>query len=103
MVIVNQSRRNFLNITAMALAAQPIKLLGSVIARPGNAIVTFETENINPGATFESIKQINAGVLNMGYAEGGPINGRPVILLHGWPYDIYTYADAAQQLGAKGY
>ena len=54
-------------------------------------------------AGIGSIKQINAGVLNVGYAEVGPANGRPVILLHGWPYDIHSYADVAPLLSAKGY
>ena len=53
--------------------------------------------------TFESLKQIDAGVLNVGYAESGPANGPPVLLLHGWPYDIHAYADVAPLLVAKGY
>jgi pimeloyl-ACP methyl ester carboxylesterase len=53
--------------------------------------------------TLGPIKQINAGVLNVGYAEVGPANGRPVILLHGWPYDIHSYAGVAPILSAKGY
>ena len=49
------------------------------------------------------IKQIDAGVLNVGYAEVGPANGRPVLLLHGWPYDIHSYVDVAPFLSARGY
>jgi pimeloyl-ACP methyl ester carboxylesterase len=52
---------------------------------------------------FEDIKQVEAGVLDVGYAEVGANNGQPVVLLHGWPYDIYSYADAAPKLGAAGY
>ena len=52
---------------------------------------------------FVNIKQIDAGVLNVGYAEAGPVDGPPVILLHGWPYDIYTYVDVAPLLATKGY
>lgn len=52
---------------------------------------------------FTSIKQIDAGVLNVGYAEAGPANGQPVILLHGWPYAIDSYADVSVLLAAKGY
>ncbi|GAA4919323.1 alpha/beta hydrolase [Mucilaginibacter defluvii] len=52
---------------------------------------------------FATIKQIKAGVLNIGYAEVGPVNGKPVILLHGWPYDINSYAEVAPLLAAKGY
>lgn len=53
--------------------------------------------------SFGPIKQIDAGLLNVGYAEAGPTNGRPVILLHGWPYDIHSYVDVAPLLAAKGY
>lgn len=49
------------------------------------------------------LKQIDAGVLNIGYAEAGSANGAPVILLHGWPYDIYSYVDVVPVLAAAGY
>ena len=58
---------------------------------------------IEPGRAFGPLKQIDAGVLNVGYVEAGPPGGRPVILLHGWPYDIHTYGDVAPLLAAKGY
>jgi pimeloyl-ACP methyl ester carboxylesterase len=53
--------------------------------------------------SFGPLKQINAGVLNIGYAEAGPVNGVPVILLHGWPYDIHSYVDVAPMLASSGY
>jgi pimeloyl-ACP methyl ester carboxylesterase len=53
--------------------------------------------------TFSSVKQIDAGLLNVGYAEVGPSDGKPVILLHGWPYDIQSFADVAPLLAAAGY
>lgn len=53
--------------------------------------------------SFAPLKQINAGLLNVGYAEAGPADGPPVILLHGWPYDIYSYVDVAPILAASGY
>jgi pimeloyl-ACP methyl ester carboxylesterase len=58
-----------------------------------------------PGAhaSFASLKQIDAGALNVGYAEAGPANGPVVMLLHGWPCDIHTYVDVAPLLAAKGY
>jgi pimeloyl-ACP methyl ester carboxylesterase len=59
--------------------------------------------NINTISSFDRIKQINAGVLNVGYAETGPSRGEVVILLHGWPYDIYSYAEVASLLAAKNY
>jgi pimeloyl-ACP methyl ester carboxylesterase len=53
--------------------------------------------------SFASLKQINAGTLNVGYAEVGPADGPAVILLHGWPYDIYSFVDVAPLLAAVGY
>jgi pimeloyl-ACP methyl ester carboxylesterase len=53
--------------------------------------------------SFGSLKQINAGVLNVGYAEAGPSDGPAVILLHGWPYDIHSYVDVAPLLAQAGY
>jgi pimeloyl-ACP methyl ester carboxylesterase len=60
---------------------------------------------IKPGTntSFAPIKQVEAGVLNVGYAEAGPANGAPVILLHGWPYDIYSFVDVAPALASAGY
>jgi pimeloyl-ACP methyl ester carboxylesterase len=56
-----------------------------------------------PLTRLEPIQQIVAGVLNVGYYEAGPANGMPVLLLHGWPYDIHTYADVAPLLAAAGH
>ncbi len=53
--------------------------------------------------TFGPLKQIDAGLLNVGYTEAGPADGTAVILLHGWPYDIYSFVDVAPLLAAKGY
>jgi pimeloyl-ACP methyl ester carboxylesterase len=60
---------------------------------------------IKPGTntSFGSLKQVDAGVLNVGYAEAGPIDGPPVILLHGWPYDIHSFVDVAPLLAKAGY
>jgi pimeloyl-ACP methyl ester carboxylesterase len=60
---------------------------------------------IKPGTTtsFESFQQVDAGLLNVGYAEAGPADGSAVLLLHGWPYDIYSYADVTPALAAAGY
>src|SRR5213082_363089 len=53
--------------------------------------------------SFGSLKQIDAGVLNVGYAEAGHSDGPAVILLHGWPYDIHSYVDVAPRLSQAGY
>jgi pimeloyl-ACP methyl ester carboxylesterase len=58
-----------------------------------------EREQIRAG----TLKQADAGVLNVGYAEAGPANGRPVILLHGWPYDIHSFVDVVPLLASSGY
>src|SRR5947207_14823164 len=52
---------------------------------------------------FGALKQVDAGPLSVGYAEAGPSDGRPVILLHGWPYDIHSYAEVTPLLAAEGY
>jgi pimeloyl-ACP methyl ester carboxylesterase len=53
--------------------------------------------------SFGPLEQINAGTLSVGYAEAGPAKGKPVILLHGWPYDIHTYLDVTPLLADAGY
>ncbi len=53
--------------------------------------------------TFGPVDQIDAGMLNVGYVDIGPADGQPVVLLHGWPYDIHCYAEVAPALGAAGY
>ena len=54
-------------------------------------------------ASFGPVRQIDAGVLDVGYVDVGPHDGQPVVLLHGWPYDVHSYADAAPALAAAGY
>jgi pimeloyl-ACP methyl ester carboxylesterase len=54
-------------------------------------------------ASFGPVKQIDAGVLNVGYVDSGPSDGPAVVLLHGWPYDIHSYADVAPMLASEGY
>ncbi len=61
------------------------------------------TVKAGTNASFAPLKQIDAGLLNVGYAEAGPIDGPPVVLLHGWPYDIHSYADVAPLLASAGY
>ncbi|MFF4015907.1 alpha/beta fold hydrolase [Streptomyces sp. NPDC001843] len=60
---------------------------------------------ITPGShtEFRSVKQVKAGLLDVGYAEIGPAHGPVVICLHGWPYDIHSYVDVAPLLADLGY
>jgi len=101
---INLHRRRFFGTAAMSIAAAQLFLGGAADAQPGKA-KPAELPNIKPGTntSFGPLKQIDAGVLNVGYAEAGPANGPAVILLHGWPYDIYSYVDVAPLLASAGY
>ncbi|MCQ6960701.1 alpha/beta fold hydrolase [Mucilaginibacter aquariorum] len=97
-------RRRFLSTAAIAITAGPLALIGSANAQIVNTQATNNTPIKNGTSTsFGTIKQINAGLLNVGYAEAGPANGPAVILLHGWPYDIHSFVDVAPLLAAAGY
>jgi pimeloyl-ACP methyl ester carboxylesterase len=97
-------RRRFLGTAAMTIAAAQLGMIGSADAQSSKA-KPADLPTIKPGTntSFASLKQINAGLLNVGYAEAGPVNGPPVILLHGWPYDIHSYVDVAPLLASAGY
>jgi pimeloyl-ACP methyl ester carboxylesterase len=101
---VDLHRRRFFGTAAISIAAAQLILSGSGDAQPGKA-KAVELPNIKPGTntSFGPLKQIDAGVLNVGYAEAGPANGPAVILLHGWPYDIYSFVDVAPLLASAGY
>jgi pimeloyl-ACP methyl ester carboxylesterase len=101
---INHERRRFLRNAAMTLAATKLAMIGSADAQ-SSKISSPNVPPIKPGAhtSFTAIKQINAGVLDVGYAEAGPINGPAVVLLHGWPYDIHSYVDVAPLLASAGY
>jgi pimeloyl-ACP methyl ester carboxylesterase len=96
---ISQNRRRFLGNATMAVAAAQFGMFGSANAQPTDSPTT------KPGThtSFASLKQIDAGLLNIGYAEAGPANGPAVILLHGWPYDIYSFVDVTPLLAAQGY
>ncbi len=97
-------RRRFLETVVMTLAATKPINIGSVNAQ-SNQIDPANATLIKPGTniSFGSLKQIDAGVLNVGYAEVGPTDGKAVMLLHGWPYDIHSFVDVAPMLTATGY
>jgi len=98
---INQHRRRFFGAAAMAVAATQLGMIGSAAAQRAET----KMPAIEPGTntSFGPLKQIDAGVLNVGYAEAGPADGPVVILLHGWPYDIHSYVDVAPLLASAGY
>jgi pimeloyl-ACP methyl ester carboxylesterase len=101
---VNHTRRRFFGTAAMTLAAAQFALSGLAQAQSGKTkSATLPTIKPGTNTSFGPLKQIDAGVLNVGYAEAGPANGPVVILLHGWPYDIHSYADVAPLLASAGY
>jgi pimeloyl-ACP methyl ester carboxylesterase len=98
---INQDRRRFFGTAAATAAAAHLGMLATADAQP--ARMTLPATKPGTNTSFSPLKQIDAGVLNVAYAEAGPTNGPPVILLHGWPYDIYSFVDVAPLLAAAGY
>ena len=100
---IDHDRRRFFGRAAVTFAAVQFTL--SAAAEAETAKKTLDTRAFKPGAntSFASLKQIDAGLLNVGYAEAGPADGEPVILLHGWPYDIYSFVDVAPLLASAGF
>src|SRR6202165_6266898 len=96
---INHDRRRLIGAAVLTLAAAELATIASADAQSG------KIRPIKPGTntSFGPLKQIDAGLLNVGYAEAGPADGPPVILLHGWPYDIYSYVDVAPLLASAGY
>ena len=97
-------RRRFLGTAAMTMAAAQFGIIGTATAQ-SRTTTPAELPTLKPGTptSFGALKQVEAGVLQVGYAEAGPSGGPAVILLHGWPYDIHTYVDVAPLLAAAGY
>jgi pimeloyl-ACP methyl ester carboxylesterase len=98
------NRRRFLGAAIMTLAAAELGIIGSAEARssttrPSNA----PSRTSGTIRSFGELKQIHAGVLDVGYAEEGPTGGPGAILLHGWPYDIHSFVDVTPLLTARGY
>jgi pimeloyl-ACP methyl ester carboxylesterase len=98
---INQHRRRFFGAAAMAIAVTQRGMVGSAAAQRMETRIPA----IKPGTntSFGPLKHIDAGVLNVGYAEAGPADGPPVILLHGWPYDIHSFVDVTPLLASAGY
>jgi pimeloyl-ACP methyl ester carboxylesterase len=110
----NCDRRRFLGTAgaaAVALGAAQLGLSGCTSAH-NTAAGAARTSAVSLGGTsaaalgktsFGPVKQIKAGVLDVGYVEAGPTRGHPVVLIHGFPYDIHSYVEVAPLLAAMGY
>jgi pimeloyl-ACP methyl ester carboxylesterase len=100
---IDWRRRYFVGAAAVTAATQLgiIELANAQSSKTGQA----QLPPIKPGTntSFAPLKQIDAGVLNVTYAEAGATDGSLVILLHGWPYDIYSFVDVAPLLASAGY
>jgi pimeloyl-ACP methyl ester carboxylesterase len=100
---VDRDRRRFFGAAALAIATAELGLIGAAHAQAGKAVPQLPSVKPGTNTSFAPLKQIDAGLLNVGYAEAGPANGRVVILLHGWPYDIYSFVDVTPLLASAGY
>src|SRR5262245_47806658 len=101
---IDPVRRRLLGAAAGAFAAAQLGMIGTAAAQPAPAMPA-RVPPIKPGTntSFGPLKRIDAGLLNVGYAEAGRADGPPVILLHGWPYDIYSFVDVTPLLASAGY
>jgi pimeloyl-ACP methyl ester carboxylesterase len=104
---IKTSRRRFAisGLSAGAALLASGRLIAEGVQPLSGKAQSADLTTIKPGTntSFHALKNIDAGLLNIGYAEDGPADGPPVILLQGWPYDIYSYVDVAPLLAAKGY
>jgi pimeloyl-ACP methyl ester carboxylesterase len=98
--MIDQERRHILTGMAALLAVAELGLGGTAAAA---ADTTPTGAPAIPAPSFGPLRQVDAGALNIGYVELGPATGAPVVLLHGWPYDIHSYAEVAPILAGKGF
>jgi pimeloyl-ACP methyl ester carboxylesterase len=99
---IDHRRRRLCGAAVMSIAAAQLDIFHKAHAQSSKQA---PLPPIKPGTntSFGALKQINAGVLNVGYAEAGRADGPAVILLHGWPYDIHSFVDVAPLLATAGY
>ncbi|RWK59836.1 alpha/beta hydrolase [Mesorhizobium sp.] len=100
---IDLHRRQFLGVAVTTVAAAQLAMTGSANAQSSITKPDANTIELEANASFGPLKQVKAGVLDIGYAEVGPSKGSVVILLHGWPYDIHTYVDVAPILASRGF
>lgn len=101
---INVYRRRLLGAAAMTIAATPFCGPGYADEQPRTATaISSQSATAEPNSSFGPLKQIEAGELNVGYMDAGPADGTAVVLLHGWPYDIHSFAEVAPLLVARGF
>jgi pimeloyl-ACP methyl ester carboxylesterase len=100
---IHKPRRQFLGASTILSAAAALWAMPAKATPQASQTADRSPPPRAKHPTFSALKQIDAGALSVGYAEEGPAGGRPVLLLHGWPYDIHTYVDVAPLLAARGY
>ncbi|MDR6956010.1 pimeloyl-ACP methyl ester carboxylesterase [Ancylobacter sp. 3268] len=104
---IDQRRRTFLGTAVLSAAAVPfaatLAAAQSSGAEPSTAPLPAASVRAPSRISFGPLKRVAAGLLDVAYAEEGPADGPPVLLLHGWPYDIHAYVDVAPILAAQGY
>src|SRR3981081_423456 len=100
---INQGRRSFFGAATLTMGAAQLGLISATKGGTTPAKSSLPAGSSDAPRAFAALKQIDAGEMDVGYAEVGPSNGLPVILLHGWPYDIHAFADVAPLLGSAGY
>ncbi|MFI0843921.1 alpha/beta fold hydrolase [Mesorhizobium sp. IMUNJ 23232] len=100
---IDHPRRRLLGIAAATFAAAQLGSITHAGAQGSGTQTATTAPSASSRTSFASLKQVDAGLLNIGYAEEGPADRPPVILLHGWPYDIHSYLDVAAMLAAEGY
>ncbi|MFF0410254.1 alpha/beta fold hydrolase [Kitasatospora sp. NPDC004745] len=96
-------RRTFNRAVGLGAGATALSLAGRPAAADTRAAADARGGPAGGTTSFAALRQVRAGVLDVGYAEDGPADGPVVLLLHGWPYDIHSYVDVAPQLAARGY
>ena len=100
---IDRFRRRLFGTAVVTVAAAQFGAIASAVAQSGTAVSKLPAIKAGTKTSFKAVKQIDAGLLNVGYAEDGPSDGKPVVLLHGWPYDIHSFVDVAPVLASKGY
>lgn len=100
---IDQRRRHLVGAAAVTLAAAQLGVASVARGQRGGTSPAMPAAKAGAHTSFATLKQVKAGVLDIGYAEAGPVKGPVALLLHGWPYDIHSYVDVAPLLAAAGY